>query len=71
MVVLEDVKLEVLEFLVAERAAVVPCDGLLDTGSAVDMSASGYVAIVDRVEADRALEFVLELLGADPEVVIV
>ena len=71
MVVLEDVELEVLELLVAEGAAVVAGDGLLDAGAAVDVAAAGYVAVVDGVEADRALEFGLELLGADAEVVIV
>lgn len=71
MVILEDVEFEVLELLVAEWAAVMPCDGLLDAGAAVDMSAAGYVAIVDGVQADRALELGLELLCADTKVVIV
>lgn len=71
MVIFEDIELEVLELLVAEWTAVVSCDGLLDAGSAVDMATAGYVAIVDGVQADRALELGLELLGADAEVVIV
>lgn len=71
MIVFEDVELEVLELLVAEGAAVVPRDGLLDAGAAVDVATSGYVAVVDGVEADRALELGLELLGAYAEVVVV
>lgn len=35
------------------------------------MSTTGYIAFVDGVEADCALEFVLELLGAYFEAVIV
>jgi hypothetical protein len=35
------------------------------------MSTSSDVAIVDLIEADRALEFVFELLGVYSEVVVV
>jgi hypothetical protein len=35
------------------------------------MSAAGYIAIVDRVKTDCALEFVFEFLGAYFEAVIV
>ena len=59
MVVLEDVGFELLEVLGAEGAAVVAVDGLLDAMSAVDMPAASDIAVVDGVEADRALELVL------------
>lgn len=57
--------------MIAKRAAMVSCNWLLYASSAIDMSAAGYIAIVDGVKTDCALEFVLELLGAYFEAVIV
>lgn len=57
--------------MIAKRAAMVSCNWLLYASSAIDMSATGYIAIVDGVKTDCALEFVLEFLGAYFEAVIV
>ena len=71
MVIFKDVNFEIFEFLGAEGASVVSVDGLLDAVFAVDMSASGDVAVGDGVEADGALELVLEILGGYSETVVV
>ena len=71
VVVLEDVQFEIFEILVAEGTAMMAPHCLLDAVPTVDMSAPGDVAVGDGIEADGALELVLQLLGADPEVVVV
>ena len=57
--------------MITKRAAMVSCNWLLDASSAIDMSTAGYIAIIDGVKTDCALEFVLEFLGAYFEAVIV
>jgi hypothetical protein len=49
----------------------VPSDCLFDTMTTVDMSASGNIAVDDRIETYRTLEFVLKFLGAYSEAVFV
>ena len=49
----------------------VPVDRFFDAVFAVDMSTAGDVAVGDGVEADCALEFVLEFLGGYSETVVV
>mgnify|MGYP003554419235 CR=1 FL=1 len=71
MVVFEDVKLEVFELLVAEWAAMVSCHWLLYAMFAVDVSAAGDIAVVDWVEADCTLKFVLEFLCVYSKIVVV
>jgi hypothetical protein len=71
VVVFEDVEFEVFEVLVAEGAAMVAADGLLDAVTAVDVAAAGDEAVGDGVEADCALEFVLEFRSAYSEAVLV
>lgn len=71
MVILEDINFKIFQFLGAERAAVVSIDRLLDAMFAVDMSASGDVAVGDGIEADCTLEFVLEFLGGYSKTVVV
>lgn len=63
MIVLEDVILEFLDLLVTEGTAMMPAHCFLNAGAAVHMAASGYVGIVDGVQADRALELRLQLVG--------
>lgn len=43
----------------------------LDAVAAVDMSAASDVAVGDGIEADGALELVLQFFRADPEAVVV
>ena len=49
----------------------VSIDGLLDATFAVDMSTAGDIAVGDGIEADCALELVLEFLGGYSETVVV
>lgn len=71
MIVFEDVEFEIFQFLVAKGTAMMSGNGLVDAGSAVNMSASGDVAVVYGIEANCALELVFQLVSVDSEVVIV
>lgn len=61
MIVLEHVVLELLEFLIAKRASVMPVDCLFDAGLTINMSTSCYITIVDGIEAYCTLELCLKL----------
>ena len=71
VIILENVILEILELLITEGTTMMPIDCLLDTGSAIHMTASGDVAISDGVETDCTLELGLKLLWTDFEVDVV
>lgn len=71
MVVLEHVIFKLLELLIAERTTVVPVDCLFDASLAVYMPTSRYVTVVDRVEANCALEFGFQFLWVYFEVYVV
>lgn len=68
MVVFKDIVLEVLKFLIAKGTSVVSVYRFLDTGSAIYMSTSSDVTVIDRVEANSALELRLQLFRTDLEV---
>lgn len=61
MIVLEHIVLELLEFLIAKRASMMPVDGLLDTGLTIYMSASRYVTVIDGIETYCTLELCFKL----------
>lgn len=71
MVILKHVVLEILELLITERTSMMAVDCLLDARSAINMAASGDVAISDGIEADSTLEFCFELLWAYLEVDVI
>lgn len=71
MVILENIRLEVKQILVAKRTAVVPTYCLFDAVLAIHMSASRDVAVCDGVQTNGALKFVLELFCAYSETVVV
>lgn len=61
MIILEYVVLELLQFLIAKRASMVPVDCFFDAGLTIYMSTSRYVTVVDRIEAYCTLELCLKL----------
>ena len=71
MVVLEHVRLELVQRLSTKRTPVMSINSLFNAMFAVHMTATRYVAVCDGVETDCALEFVLEFVGADAEGIIV
>lgn len=71
MIILENIIFEILELLITEGTTMMPIDCLLDTGSAIHMTASGDVAISDGVKTDCTLELCFEFLWTDFEVDVV
>lgn len=59
MIIFEYILFEIFQFLVAKGTPVVSCNRLLDADFAIDMPAACDVAIVDGIEADRALKLML------------
>ena len=70
VIILEDIHLEILEFLGAEGTPMVSVHRLLDTFFAVYMTTTRYVAIFYGVQAYCALEFMFKQFCWDAEVVL-
>ena len=65
MVILENISLEFFDFLSTERAAMVATNCLLDANFAKDVTTTSNVGVTDGIEANCALEFILESINAD------
>jgi hypothetical protein len=67
MIILENVTLELIQSLITERTAMMSIYRLFDAGSAVDMSTSCHVTVLNGVQAHCALELSLKFASVDFE----
>lgn len=68
MIIFEYVVLEIFELLITEWTSVVSVYGLFDAAFAVDVPASSYIAVINRVQAYCTLKLNLKFLWVNLEV---